>query len=227
MMHTPNAAELLRAWETAAPQPPYMRGATLLAAAIPDAGDAEVRAWGIGKRDHHLLALRELLFGPDMPCVVDCAACGSVLEMVLQAAGLQTDYLDAEREVRVADVNVVLRSPSTADLMAVAQTRSAAGLAARCIVRADGDVPPDAVCRALADIDPQADLQLDLQCAECQHTWSTPFDIAAFLWREVDAWAAKTLREVHLLARAHGWTEGDILALTPWRRQRYLDLVLQ
>jgi hypothetical protein len=33
------------------------------------------------------------------------------------------------------------------------------------------------------------------------------------------------VREVHLLASAYGWRESDILAMTPWRRQLYLELV--
>jgi hypothetical protein len=33
------------------------------------------------------------------------------------------------------------------------------------------------------------------------------------------------LREVHVLASANGWSEAEILALSPQRRQRYLEIV--
>jgi len=50
------------------------------------------------------------------------------------------------------------------------------------------------------------------------------FDIARYLWSEVHAWALRFLREVDLIARTYHWREEDILALTPTRRQAYLEL---
>ena len=47
----------------------------------------------------------------------------------------------------------------------------------------------------------------------------------SYLWHEVDAWALRLLRDVHRLARAYSWREADILALSPSRRQCYLDLL--
>jgi hypothetical protein len=47
----------------------------------------------------------------------------------------------------------------------------------------------------------------------------------AFFWKEINHWANRILREVHLLASTYGWSEADILALTPTRRQWYLALV--
>ena len=39
------------------------------------------------------------------------------------------------------------------------------------------------------------------------------------------AWAVRLLGEVHELASAYGWREHDVLALSPWRRQAYLQMV--
>ena len=50
------------------------------------------------------------------------------------------------------------------------------------------------------------------------------FDVAAFLWASVERWALLTLRDVHQLALAYGWGEGDVLALSPLRRQLYLEM---
>ena len=66
---------------------------------------------------------------------------------------------------------------------------------------------------------------LALACPACGHRWQSVFDIAAFLWREIDAWAQRTLRDVHALARGYGWHESDILALTATRRQIYLEMI--
>jgi hypothetical protein len=77
----------------------------------------------------------------------------------------------------------------------------------------------------MAELDPQADVQLALQCPSCSHPWHDPFDIATFFWGEINAWAVRILREVHMLAAAYGWSETDILAMNARRRQVYLDMV--
>jgi hypothetical protein len=47
----------------------------------------------------------------------------------------------------------------------------------------------------------------------------------SYLWAEVHSWALRTLHEVNVLASAYGWRESDILALSQWRRQAYLEMV--
>jgi len=82
-----------------------------------------------------------------------------------------------------------------------------------------------AVVGRMAELDPEADLQLRLDCPECGHRWNTSFDIISFLWTEIHAAATRLLREVHEIASAYHWPEADILALTPQRRQAYLELI--
>lgn len=110
-------------------------------------------------------------------------------------------------------------------------------LLCRLVISADqetGPLAPDdlpvevlADCaQVLAESDPQADIQLALRCPDCSHTWEAPFDIVSYLWNEIETWAGRLLREVHLLASAYGWSEGDILRLSPMRRRRYLEMVV-
>ena len=82
-----------------------------------------------------------------------------------------------------------------------------------------------AVVERMAELDPQADLQLRLDCPECGHRWETSFDIVSFLRTEIHAAATRLLREVHEIASAYHWPEADILAMTPVRRQVYLELI--
>lgn len=49
----------------------------------------------------------------------------------------------------------------------------------------------------------------------------------SFFWDEINHWAKRLIHDVHILAVAYGWSEEKILALSPWRRQAYLDLVNQ
>ena len=79
----------------------------------------------------------------------------------------------------------------------------------------------------IAAADPLAEIALELACPDCAAAWSAPFDIVRFLWSEVEAWAARILDEVHILASHYGWSEADILALSPQRRQNYRDLIGQ
>lgn len=82
-----------------------------------------------------------------------------------------------------------------------------------------------AIGELIAQADPQADIQLAMACAACGATWSAPFDPVGYVWAEVDTWVRRLLGEVHLLARAYGWSEGDILAMSQHRRRRYLEMV--
>ena len=64
-----------------------------------------------------------------------------------------------------------------------------------------------------------------MTCPACGRFWQAAFDIASYLWSELDALAQRLLGEVHTLARAYGWREADVLSMSPWRRQFYLEMV--
>jgi hypothetical protein len=137
------------------------------------------------------------------------------------------------------DYEVRYRSPNTEDIGRCAGLDIAAGrrrLLACCVTDArcqgrsvSAEELPENVARKvveqIAAIDPQADTRLDLTCPECHRRWKEVFDIVSFFWAEIDAWAHRVLREVNVLARAYGWRESDILALSPVRRQIYLSMV--
>lgn len=151
-------------------------------------------------------------------------------------------HLDAPVPHRLVrdDLEITLRAPNLRDL---AETANAADpsamrteLLARCVcvTRAPSErlavsewpAPMlDDVLQHLAAVDPGADLRFDLVCPHCRHRWSEAFDIVSFLWAELDAWAQRTLDDVHALAAAYGWTEADTLALSPRRRAHYLERV--
>ena len=78
----------------------------------------------------------------------------------------------------------------------------------------------------MADADPQAATELALDCAACGHQWNEVFDAGHFLLHALDDWAQRLLDQVHVLAKAYGWTEQTVLALPPMRRARYLERVL-
>jgi hypothetical protein len=89
------------------------------------------------------------------------------------------------------------------------------------------DLPDDvlaALDAALTTADPQADLELAVECPACGRASTTRFDIASFLWSEVEQFALGMLREIHVVASAYGWSESQIIALGS-RRRLYLELI--
>ena len=69
------------------------------------------------------------------------------------------------------------------------------------------------------------ELQLELRCPDCGHQWSAILDISTFFWEEINNQAKHLVETIHTLARAYGWRETDILSMSPWRRQLYLEMV--
>jgi hypothetical protein len=243
-MRALSAAELLDLWERGLRQPPARRAVALLEAACPDLSAGEAAALPLGRRDARLLDLRELLLGPDLTIVASCPNCGEQLDSTFQGAQLRMDAGAAEpaQTVEADAYRIAFRLPASDDLLALSRApdRAAARrlLLDRCILNAEHDgaraavasLPEHivaAVAARMAAADPQADVELALSCPACAHAWHAAFDVAGFFWQEIHAWAKATLRSVHALARAYGWREADVLALSPTRRQIYLELARQ
>lgn len=232
--------EVLDAWEAGREADPLTRAATLWRAAT-GRPPAEPVDLPVGRRDRALLHARIATFGPVAPSYVECPRCGEELEFELDLTSLDAGEAPAETAERFeldhADWHVEFRLPLAEDVRAVAAGgRGPADLLERCVLTARREgavVEPAAAAVALLDeldaemerLDPQAGITLRLECVACSHPWRVRFDIAHFLWREVEVEAGRVLREVHRLARAYGWSEPEILALSPARRRAYLDLL--
>lgn len=246
-MPVPSAAQLLEVWEGALAESPTRRALSLLAAAHPEWSAAELAAMPIGRRDARLLRLRQQLFGSQLMLVVPCPQCGQQLESQLgvdDIAGQVEEPTEAtDGPSYTAESNgyrLTFRLPASDDLLALPKegdpAEARALLIDRCILqildaRGDATTVRALPAQVLADIagemeraDPGGNIELEFECPACGQRWEEAFDIAGFLWREIHAWAQRTLRDVHVLARAYGWREPDVLALSPTRRQIYLEL---
>lgn len=238
-----SAAELLDVWEQGLHQPPIQRALSLLTIAYPNIPFEQLSTLTIGQRDSLLLNVREGLFGPQMASVVPCPACGEQLELNFAVADIRVAPERAPTSqlvVRMDDYQVQFRLPNSLDLsLVVGQTNATSArqqLLERCVLSAQqGDrvlFPQElpaavlaAVVAEMAAADPQADVQLALACPACSHQWQSTFDVVAFLWSELHAWARQLLREVHRLAATYSWQENDILAMSSQRRQLYLEMI--
>lgn len=235
------AAEVLDAWERGQQQSPVEWAIGLLAAADPATPAAEIAAWPMGQRDGRLLQLWESTFGREVGGLATCPACGALSDITLDVDSLRLPETDPPTvlSVSVDGYDAEFRLLNSLDLLELADhpspapaewllRRSVLAVRRNGVVGDAGELPGpvrDAIVATMASHDAQADLQLDLCCPSCGHRWTAGFDIAAFLGHEVATWADRALREVDVLARAYGWSQESILALSARRRQRYLELV--
>jgi hypothetical protein len=246
MVHALAAAEMLDAWERGRGRDTGDQAVLVLAAATGFPGH-DLAALSINDRDRLLFELRRLTFGDELRAVVTCPECGERLEFTasisaMAPAGSPGEELPAPETfvVHHRGIEARVRPPTTDDLRAARAGDGVAGsrslLLERCIQLRDADGGPlahelldevdwDEIARLASEHTSLADVELDVGCAACGAEWRSTFDIAAFLWEEVAAFAARLLPEVHVLARAYGWSEREILGLSAGRRARYIELI--
>ena len=237
------ARDLLQVWEQGEGQHPVDRALTLLGAGCPESSWEELVTLSVGQRDALLLALRELTLGSRLDGFATCPECHGRVEFAVDSRELRAAN-EVEREepkltLTSEEVEIRFRLPDSRDLAAIVECGDAeAGrhlLVERCVLQArkrgkeiavDGlsQVAIEALAARLAEADPLSEVSLDLRCPECDHTWPVMLDIVSFFWTEVATQAQRLLQEVHTLARAYGWREADILAMSAQRRRSYLEM---
>jgi hypothetical protein len=239
-----SSEKLFQIWEAGLDRPPLARSVAMLRAAgtVHSAGDPATLP--IGARDLELLSLREEAFGRDVTGIAACPDCAERVEIrfrtddVRQPTPVAPDCLSFES----GGYRVRFHLPSSADLLSVElvgdENEDGRRILERCVSEATLDGAPisahalpemlqEAVASAMAAADPQAEVELALECPCCTRRWTELFDIDSFFWTELQAWAARILREIHQLASAYGWSEHEILALPPLRRHTYLNLIAE
>jgi hypothetical protein len=235
------ATELLQACELALVRQPAERALALLSAAEDGAPIDDLAGLPMGRRDARLRALREATFGHGYRALVSCRSCNEPLELTFESPdfALTASAAAASRKVRLGDYTLDVRPLDSTDLAAAARCpdvtaarRVLALRAVRAVRRGQDGVPidtiPDALLAELSAhleaIDPDAETTLEVTCSACGVRWDAAFDVAAYLWTEIEAEALRLLHEVHCLAERYGWREADILAMSTLRRRAYLEL---
>lgn len=222
------AAELLAMWERGAAHSQPARALAFLAAAHPEAAAEELLAMPVGRRDAEILSLRRENFGDHFTGVTSCPACSMTVELGFTTADLLAavaEPRDGPLEVRSGERLHRFRLPDTADVMAAAASDDPQRvLLERCTEEAVPGEDAEAVAGAMHTSDPFAAVELTIGCPGCSAAFARSFDIVSYFWSELSARALRIAEEVHTLARAYGWREQDVLALSPWRRRLYMEL---
>lgn len=245
-MQSLSAHTLLHLWEVGQRQHTQERIVSLLSAALPEASRSELLNLSVGQRDTYLLRVRESLFGPQFAGYAECLHCQERIECTFSIAdiwaGTTFEQVGKTRQIQLelGDYTLEVRLPTQADLLAITPLASVSAarsyLLEQCIYSATYQgvavavlTLPEEILAALGEQmtidDPQAETLLTLTCPACERHLIVLFDIATWLWTEVTTQAKRLLREVHTLALAYGWSEADILAMSAFRRQCYLEMV--
>lgn len=251
-MRALSAEGLLEVWERGTQRTLPERALAFLGAALPGKKRGDLASLTVGERDAGLLAVRDRSLGPDLRGRTECPVCNSRLEFTLPIRDIYVaDAADGgapplEGNFEQDGWALRYRLPTAGDLTAattgarrdVAAVR--ADLLRRTILEASHDgasIPapdllerlPEKIIAALGERmsadDPQAEVELRLSCARCGHGWSAYLDICNFFWTETAAMSERLLGEVHALARAYGWNQSEILAMSPARRQAYIERI--
>lgn len=220
------SARLLTLWEQGAARHPLDRALLLFAQAAPELPIEHLADRPLGECHAALMRLRWRSFGSRMPLWLDCPACNERMEFELEA-----DQLPPMRQpsdsVEVAGQH--FRCPTTRDLARIAgnvdMESAAQQLLQGCAEDDDAPMAREQIEAALEDADPWADLSLAFQCPACGRDGEAGFDVAGYLWEEVEVSARQLLNDIHLIALVYGWSETEILALSPARRSAYLAKV--
>lgn len=224
--------DFLVLWESGRTLHPIDQGLLAVQTAFPGSRTEGVADWPLGRRNCALAELHCACFGPALSGWTTCRACGEKLEFKVDGRALVETGAAAAVE-RVAVGERVLRLPTSRDLARIAGEGDA-GDAARsllglCVVEGDAaewsDEEMEAAGEELAAADPLAEIRLDFHCPVCGEAFEENLDLAVFLWSELEGRAKRLLLDVHTLARAYGWSEAEVLALSPVRRRFYLEMV--
>ncbi len=243
-MDRPPVKEILDIWEQGEGRTLLENSLQLLRVASITPLEEDPVNLSIGERDIRLLRLRKQMFGPQLTNVAHCPACKEQVEWTTRVRDLiATHKQHPENELFDANIDqyhIRFRLPNSNDVlyMAVEHDRQTAAktFLLRCIHAVENsgqtcdvtELPEEILDRLdkhMAEQDPLAVIQMSLTCSACAHSWPLTFDIISYLWIEIDHWARYTLREVAQMAYAFGWTESDILALSPRRRKLYLKMI--
>jgi hypothetical protein len=225
-----DTAEMLAAWEAASTVPPAARTVVLVhRAALAEDLDAALdlplgEAAALAARTH------SEAFGAVVDGILSCEGCGEDLDVTLPLSELNGNGGATTAEA----AGLIVRAPTTRDLIAASEGDDASrALIARCVRDREGaPVDPDALdAERLAELDAAAEelsgpagLVLRSRCPACGEDATAPLDIGALLWEQVERSAHALLTAVAELGAAFGWSEDEILALTPLRRRVYLEL---
>jgi hypothetical protein len=185
-----------------------------------------VRALPVADRDYLIMKLRQITFGSRVELVLDCPACGAPMDIDFDLDSVPVEARPQQPEYRLRTEEgpeLRFRLPRVGD---VEEAGDGNALLARCT---DGAAAAPAIWSALDEeierVSPKVNPDFEAACPGCGHAFTAPFDPVAVLLRDLHRREPQFDRGVHLLSFYYHWPLSEILALTPARREHYVDLL--
>jgi len=239
-------ATLLELWSSGAATNAPERARTILCAAYPREVDERLDALPLGEWNAALLRVRRLQFGETFVLIDRCPHCEEPVELRLSADSLQPSlpaHLEpTPRELATAGLTLHYRLLTGSDWRAAMADHAAAPAEAgvrllrRSVLKAIRGAESisldeisneawEVLAGALAEADPWSEILFQLRCPRCERGWDSLLEPGDYVWHEIAGLAQQSLRQVHRLASAYGWTESVILDLPADRRAAYIALL--
>lgn len=208
-----------------------------------DSGEAlpgeELWALEIGQRTAWMLriAIRSGAQSLVFRARCDAAGCGEPIELELPIDELLSlDSRDASvLAVDLEERRVTIRRPTGVDQLAWAHAsfddlrQATFTVASSLLLDEGGSISSEAELRAIEDAltehDPLAHYTVSSVCPSCASHTQYDIDLTALAVEWLSVARSRMIETVHALARYYHWTEADIFAVAPWRREHYLRLV--
>lgn len=208
-----------------------------------ETNSSNIAQLSVGERDARLLAFRKSIFGARLINMAHCPHCNGIVEWEASVDDMRLQDITPDGQAKILRLEsngytIHFRLPNSDDIIkAISRGSSidASAFISSCVLRVDQqeqkapEILPenvlDEISKRMAEADPQADLTMLLSCPECNNQWQAPFDILQYLWLEIESWARRMLKEVAVMAKHFGWSEREILSLSPIRRQQYLEII--
>lgn len=230
-MRTLTQTDLLALWETGRSLHSLDQGVMAVEAVCPEAKES-IADWPLGRRNRALVELHGRAFGGPLRGWAACPQCEEKLEFEFDGRSMAAEmYPEQDASVEVDGER--FRLPTSRDLAAMVGETDARRAAQSLLWRlhttgekgAWSDAQIEAVGERLAEADPLAEIRLSFACPRCDAAFEESLDLPWFVWSEMEARVRRVLAEVHTLALTYGWSETEILRLTPARRELYLEMV--
>ena len=201
--------------DAADPRAPH----ALLRRLVLEGGDID--ALTIAEYDRLLAAVFETLYGDQVEARTQCAACSEPLDISLSLAALAAAPPDVAIELAGPDERGTfllpdgrrIRAPTVGDVEHAVRSVDIAALRHACVLEGDADADPELLDAALEAAAPALTRDVTATCPHCAAAQPVRFDLANFLVASLARERPFLLREMHLLARAYGWSLAEILSL--------------
>jgi hypothetical protein len=245
-MRALSQVDCLALWENGRMLHPLDKGLLAIHAAFPEARDESVADWPLGRRNRALAELYCACFSPSFQGWTECRKCGEKLEFNVDGNALIASCAPQSCSSVQVD-GQSFRLPTTRDLALIAGEPDALQASLRlfnqCVVEeargetTESQAEPqkttrewteesiEAIGACMAQADPLAEILLHFDCPACGQSFEENLDLPAFLWSKLESCAMRLMLDIHALASAYGWSEKEILALAPARRDFYLQAV--